>query len=540
MAEQATEAEKAELLAKLRDPVWRICNLYRIVDKKGHEIPFVPTDEQMALIVAVYVHKELRHAILKARQMGFSTLIAIIILDQCYFGENVQASIVDQTQPHASAKLAKISFAYENLGPLREQLIEDNKKAIGFANGSLITAGKSARGSTNQILHISEWGPIAHEDPKRSEEIKTGALPSAENGLVFNESTFKGGKGGHFYEALKTAMETPAHLRTAKDFRFWFFPWYLDKGYTLAGDPAGVPKAVRVYFEGNGKTGPDKQIGMEERLGIKFTEGQKLWYAKTKQEQGIFMGREYPTTVEEAMAAPVDGAIYGEKITELRSRGRIMPFEWERSSPVFSSWDLGWSDSTSVWLFQIVARDVLWVWHTRQKGKTAAQMAQMLADSGIPIAAHYVPHDATSANAATGSTYKGELTKAGLNNVIAVPRTVDIWTGINQARDILSRSMFNLAATKEGIEALEAYHTKDTSSGGIVTKEPVHDWSSHDSDAFRTAVEALNLGMVTPAVARKAIEQTPRFPDGSVVDHETAKARLSRRPTMAVAGTPDL
>ena len=95
--------------------------------------------------------------------------------------------------------------------------------------------------------------------------------------------------------------------------------------------------------------------------------------------------------------------------------------------------------------------------------------------------------------------------------------------------------MFNVTACQLGIEALEAYHTKDSSNGGIVTKEPVHDWSSHDADGFRTAVEALNLGMVTPAVAKKALAQTPRFPDGSVVDQDALDAVRARRRTGSLA-----
>jgi hypothetical protein len=525
--QELNEAEKAELLARLSDPVWRLHNLYRIVDKHGKEVPFVPTPEQSAIIEAVYVLKQMRHAILKARQLGMSTLIALMIFDACYFGENIQGSIVDLTQAHASAKLKKIRFAYEKLGPLRERVLQNSEKVMAWVNGSGISAGKSARGGTNQWLHISEWGPIAHEDPKRSEEIKTGALPSAENGIVFVESTFKGGKGGHFYDLLKTAMETPEAHRTDKDFRFWFFPWYLDKGYTLEGPPEAIPAQINDYLDRKGS-----------ELGVTFTTGQRLWYAKTKAEQGIFMFREYPTTVEEALSAPVDGSIYGDLITSLRSRGRVIPFEYERSSPVFTAWDLGWSDSTSVHMFQCVGRDILVPWHTREKGKTAAQMAQMLAATGIPLAAHYVPHDAANANAATGSSYKGELAKAGLNNIIVVPRTVDIWTGINQARDILPRCMFSVPQCQKLIESLEAYHTKDTSNGGIVSKEPVHDWASHDADGFRTMAEALNLGLVTPAVARKAIAQTPRFPDGSVVDQDALNAvrSRSRRGSLALSG----
>jgi hypothetical protein len=522
-----TESEKAELLAKLSDPVWRICNLYRIVNKHGKEVPFVPTEEQMSIIDAVYVLKQKRHAILKARQMGFSTLIELMILDACYFGENVQASIIDQTQAHASEKLEKkIKFAYEKLGPLRERLLEDNSRGMAFSNGSAIAAGKSARGGTNQWLHVSEWGPIAHEDPKRSEEIKTGALPTAEHGIIFIESTFKGGKGGHFYEVLKTAMETPIDHRTDKDFVFHFFPWYLDKGYTLEGSADAISADIRAYF-----------VQKERELGFSFTPGQMLWYAKTKAEQGIFMFREYPTTVEEALSAPVDGSIYGDILSNLRSRQRIIPFSWERGSPVFSSWDLGWNDSTSIWLWQIVGRDILWVWHTRQKGATAAQMAKMLSDTGIPISAHYLPHDSKGTAAGTGTNYLSELIKAGLKNCIAVPQPVTRWSGINQLRDILGRSMFNLTNCKLGIEALEAYHTKDTSSGGKIERDPVHDWSSHDADAARLMAEALNLGLVNTISAKRAVDAVPNFPEGFYVDHEHIKqVRARSRQATALSG----
>jgi hypothetical protein len=521
-----TEAEKQEMLERLTDPVWRLNNLYRIVNKFGREVQFVPTAEQAAIIHAVYVLKQKRHAILKARQLGFSTLIAIMMLDAVYFGENTQASVVDQTQAHASAKLAKVRFAYEKLGALKERLKEDNNSTIRFPNGGSINAGLKARGGTNQWLHISEWGPIAHDDPSRSEEIKTGALPTAEHGNIFVETTFKGGKGGHLYELLKTAMETPEEHRTEKDFRFWFFPWYLDKGYTLEGDYAAVSPTTRQYL-----------AEKEKELGITFTKGQALWYQKTKQEQGIFMLREYPTTPEEAFKAPIDGAIYGDVISELRAKGHIRPYEYDRGCPVFAIWDLGWADSTSIWLVQIIGHDIHWIWHTRQERRTAAEMVSILDKTGIAVAAHYLPHDAGSADAKEGKTYKDALTKAGLVNLVTVPRTTNIWAGINSLRDILKRSWFCLPFTAQGIEALEAYHTKDTSAGGTITKEPVHDWSSHDSDAARIFAEALELGLVRSAAAKAVMNPAPRYPDGSLVSIETVRqVRQRNRQQTAMSG----
>ena len=504
LKEDLTKEEQDALYEKLDDPVWRLNNLYSITNKDGKEIPFVPTNEQQAIIHAVYVLGQKRHAILKARQMGFSTLIELMILDATYFGVNVQASIVDRSQDDASEKLnKKCRFAYDRLGVLKDPLLGDSRREMSWANGSSINAGKNARGGTNQWLHISEWGVIAHEDPQRSEEIKTGALPTAEKGVVIVETTFKGGKGGDFYNLLKQAMETPAEARTVKDFRFWFFPWYLDKSYTLEGDFSAIPASLRDYF-----------AKMEAELGVTFTEGQKLWYYVTSKEQGIFMFREYPTTPEEAMRAPIEGAIYGDIISSLRAKGRIVPFEWDRALPVFSSWDLGWNDSTSVWLCQVAGPEIRIIWHCRERQKTAAQMAQIVRDSGIPVAAHYLPHDADSHNAASGTTYMGELTKAGLANMRVVPKSNNIWSGINATRDMLMRAWFNLTYCALGIDSLEAYHTKDTTAGGAISKEPVHDWSSHDCDGIRTFAEALVLGLVKEPARklRDALLDDPRSP----------------------------
>lgn len=531
MSQAANEAEREELLKalpQLRDPVWRLHNLYKIVDKFAVERPFVPTPEQSALIHAVYRLKQKRHAILKARQMGFSTLIALMILDAAYFAENFNAAIIDRTQPDATAKLkGKIKFAFERLGPLQETPTEDNDSALGWANGSHISAGKHARGSTLQFAHISEWGPIAHEDPKRSEEIKTGVLPAAEHGIIIVETTFKGGKGGHLYQLLKTAQETPESQRTPKDFRFWFFPWYLDAGYTLEGDPTAIAPEVRRYLDEK-----------EEELGFRFTPGQRVWYAKTKAEQGIFMFREYPTTPEEAFMAPVEGSIYGDIVSRIRAAGQIRDFIWDRSSPVFAVLDIGWADATSIWLFQIIGRDIHWIWHTRQTRITAAQAWQLIAKTEIPVAGVFLPWDSRSTDAAAGVSYKGEFEKAGAVNVRILPPTREIWAGINAARDLLARSYIHRTYCSAGIESLEAYHTKDSSAGGVVTKEPVHDWASHDADSFRYGCEAIVLGLVKTQQARRVADIAPQFPPGAQVDvdHVREVRRASRGRGEALSG----
>lgn len=519
--EVSVEITEEQANATMANPLWRIRNIYKITNKRGQVVDFAPNFVQEQLLNDIFVDGERNILVLKSRKHGVSTLFEIILFDLCYFGENLQASIIDLTHPNASDKLVKIArFCWENLDPdIREKLVKDSTTMIQFANGSNINAGKNARGGQNQLLHVSEWGPIAHKDPERSTEIKTGALPSADEGVKFIESTFMGGKGGDFYELIKRTMETPDAQRTAKDFKFRFFAWWQDTRNTLEGDVAWISKPVMKYL-----------TELAKKLNVEFTDGQKLWYFKTKQEQGIFMQREYPSTVEEAFNAPVEGAIFGEIISEIRTAGHIHPLvSWDRSTPVFACWDLGWNDSMTIWLVQFIGRDVAVIWERTARHETMAIAYGEAEKTGIAIASNLIPHDGKNGNVVSGSvTPKVALEKAGGQNVVVVPRTQNIWTGINLLRDILARCWFNATTCEYGLSALEAYHTKDETANGVTSKEPVHDWASHPASALRTLAEGMEMGLVKPHLARKVLD-APRAPSGDVIVDLEAIRQQSRR-----------
>ena len=81
-----------------------------------------------------------------------------------------------------------------------------------------------------------------------------------------------------------------------------------------------------------------------------------------------------------------------------------------------------------------------------------------------------------------------ELKDAGLPNCRAVPRTHDIWIGINRLRQMLPRFSFRIPQCERGLEALSNYHTVRETSTGIARDEPCHDWS-HACDALRVIAE---------------------------------------------------
>jgi hypothetical protein len=104
------------------------------------------------------------------------------------------------------------------------------------------------------------------------------------------------------------------------------------------------------------------------------------------------------------------------------------------------------------------------------------------------------------------------LPTAGLFRAQVVPRTPDVWIGINRLRLMLERAWFHKTNCARGIDCLEAYHKKRNAALGVFEEVPVHDWSSNAADAARYAAEALESGLVGEAdaspQARRALAKT--------------------------------
>ena len=230
---------------------WRLTHLYRIRDAEGRCVPFRPNWAQQALL------EDLHHqnVILKARQLGFTTLIQLIMLDSCLFNRNVAAAtIAHRLEDAAEIFNNKIRFAYEAL-PERFRravpAVRDSERKLSFANGSYIRVDTSLRSGTFQFLHVSEYGKLCAKYPDKAEEVRTGALNALHVGqAVFIESTAEG-REGDFYEICRKARDLARLGRdlTPLDFKFHFFPWWRHPGYRLAPRGVVVGAEEARYFE---------------------------------------------------------------------------------------------------------------------------------------------------------------------------------------------------------------------------------------------------------------------------------------------------
>jgi phage terminase large subunit len=187
------------------------------------------------------------------------------------------------------------------------------------------------------------------------------------------------------------------------------------------------------------------------------------------------------------------GAVYAKQIAQARSQGRITKVPYDPSSQVFTAWDLGFGDSTSIWWLQFVGRELRWIDFYENNGEQLLHYVGIVKGKNYNYAmqGHFLPHDGASDNI-VGASASRQLTQMGLANRV-LDRENDISPGIDLVRQTLEFSCFDSDKCAEGLRALENYSYEWDEDKSVFSKRPKHDWTSHASDAARYAVRAANI-----------------------------------------------
>lgn len=490
-------------------PIWRICNIYTIKNKKGKRIPFRPNRPQRAVLKAFFIEKKKKLFIPKARQLGISTLIGIIILDAILFGSGVQCSISDYVGGNARKKLARIiDFGFEALPPewksMWEKVIYNRqlgewrikRRGADVMDESVVFGGDQPRGDTYQILHLSELGETQVKAPERAKEIFEGALETAELEHVVIETTWHGGKVGVLYSLVKEAMETPDDKKDPdRDYFILFFPWFEEPNYVNKGDSSQITPETRAYFK-----------SLSEETGREFSDEQMLWYHKKKRSLLHRIYSVYPSRLSEIFLAPVDGAIYASEIDEARTSGRVRPDLFDKSKLVHTLWDFGSPKNTVTVYFQFgeggsvnfIDADVV----EADDGKgisitgldlTLPNRVRHMMDKPYRYGTHYLPHDGGSRanDLRYRTTWQQDLMNCGLpGKFTVVPRVERVAIGINKVKTMFERLHFDTKCSV-WVDGLSMYRYRvDPSDPKKFTSEPLHDFASHLADPLRVLGES--------------------------------------------------
>lgn len=496
----------AELAAKLGDPWWRITSgqLYKIIIKENDEdedglvIPFVPNRAQRRFLKRLWN----RNIILKARQLGFTTLIAIVWLDHALFNPNSRCGIIAQDRDAAKVIFRdKVKFAYRNLpDQLREAmpLEADNADELLFAhNNSSIRVATSMRSGTIHRLHISEFGKICAKYPDKAAEVVTGSIPAVpKGGILIVESTAEG-REGEFFDMTQKAikLDEAGKELTVRDYRFHFFPWFEAPEYTMDPKTVIVTPADHDYFD-----------AIEAKVGVTISPDKRAWYVATRdsdfESKPERMWQEYPSTPEEAFQKSTEGCYYTKQMTNARIQKRIGRYPLIPSIPCITAWDIGNTDGTAVWVGQRVGPEWRLLRFHENWGEpysTATSWLQTLQqENQITWGKMYLPHDADHVRQGqnTNKSPKQMLEELmpGVTFEI-VPRIPELNWGIQQTRDAFPTYHFDEEHCKAGIDHLDSYKKRWNTTQSCWSDEPDKSGGhSEAADALRQHAQMLAAG----------------------------------------------
>ena len=185
------------------------------------------------------------------------------------------------------------------------------------------------------------------------------------------------------------------------------------------------------------------------------------------------------------------GAYYARAILGLERAGCIRAVRYDPNYPVYTAWDLGIDDCTAVWFAQIIGNEVRIIDHfeTRNKGLLEI-VAEDIKPKGYVYAEHYMPHDINTRELSTGLTRKEQLENMGFHDIVPGSQ-IPVVDGINAARNMLRKCVFDREKCQLGLDALQSYRTEEDDEKKTNKPKPRHDWASHSADAFREL--AVNL-----------------------------------------------
>lgn len=231
----------------------------------------------------------------------------------------------------------------------------------------------------------------------------------------------------------------------------------------------------------------------------------------------------------------LDGAIYATELRNAYDGQRITGVAHDPAVQVFTAWDIGHTDDTAIWWYQVVGGEIHVLECYSKSGGTPSDFATQILGKktqidlidgtlkvtiGDPVPelehrlaykydTHWLPHDARAKTLAAHGKSTQEQLQAALGWIVKITPSLDREDGIKAARSAFARCWFDKDKCADGLKALRKYQRDLQKDEVSLNKNPRHDWTSHYADAFRylaVAWEAPRTSKETKPVKRDSYD----------------------------------
>ena len=201
-------------------------------------------------------------------------------------------------------------------------------------------------------------------------------------------------------------------------------------------------------------------------------------------QQGLMTQEEYDQEWHLSTEAAIKGAYYARQMAAARKDGRFTRVPYDPALPVDTDWDLGMSDSMTIWFSQSLRTgEIRLIDYYENSGLGIEHYAGVLRERGYVYGTHWAPHDINVRELGTGKSRLEVAAQFGI--AFKVTPKLSLADGIDAVRRLLPRCYFDEGKCATGIEGLTHYRKRWNEKLSQFEDEPVHDWASHPADSFR-------------------------------------------------------
>jgi phage terminase large subunit len=192
----------------------------------------------------------------------------------------------------------------------------------------------------------------------------------------------------------------------------------------------------------------------------------------------------------------IEGAIYYNEVSKLRSEGRLCNVPYDPMLKVHVITDLGFNDYMSLLLVQRLASEVRVIRYIEDRLRYIPSYSQELQDLKLNYGKLYLPHDG-KAKHVTGASAEEQFKALGWD--VEIVPDIGLEQGIRKTREVFGRLYLDKTHASELLNRLGRYRRRVNADGQAST--PMHDDESHGADGTRyLAIVADQLTNTSKAV----------------------------------------
>jgi phage terminase large subunit len=183
------------------------------------------------------------------------------------------------------------------------------------------------------------------------------------------------------------------------------------------------------------------------------------------------------------------GAYFTREMSDMEQEGRLTFVKPNPSLPLHTVWDLGGTDATACWLFQLEGKYINLVGLVHDSGqglKWYLDKVELMRQSfGCRWGNHFMPHDVKQAHQGWEQAESRLMIARQHGWFFQVTPKVNFEDGIEAMRYVLPKIRIDKTNCQIGIRAIREYQRAYDEARACYQSKPMDNWATHIVDALR-------------------------------------------------------